>query len=242
MRVRRPGNVDDGAQRQAADDSDPLPQAAEGGRDRRSAQCADPASCSISIAAENFEVEVSDRLRARRLGGRLVGAYIAAGRRRSARVGARARARGTRAGFPTPLWALADSHRICRPRGARRDRRGRRLHLSRPADAGLLCQAGRREHHQIRHEPAAAVLRRADGLRRRGEHRLRLPRPPGRPVLPEVARRPAVLQALRREHLPQRPVQRRRRSRRSADPRGRGRARRSATRRACSAPTAPTSC
>ena len=76
----------------------------------------------------------------------------------------------------------------------------------------------------------------------RGQHRLRLPRPPGRPVLPQVAGRAAVLQALRREHLPQRPVQRRRRPRRPADPRRRRRRRRRSTRRRSSAPTAPTSC
>ena len=41
----------------------------------------------------------------------------------------------------------------------------------------------------LRPVAAAAVLRRADGLRRRGQHRLRLPRPPGRAVLPQVADR-----------------------------------------------------
>ena len=46
---------------------------------------------------------------------------------------------------------------------------------------------------------AAAVLRRPDDLRRRRRHRVRLPGPPGRPVLSQVAGRAAVLQALRRE-------------------------------------------
>ena len=59
----------------------------------------------------------------------------------------------------------------------------------------------------------------------------------GGAVLPQVAGRPALLQALRRADLPQRPVQRRRRARRPADPRGRRRRRRSATPRRCSAPT-----
>ena len=45
-------------------------------------------------------------------------------------------------------------------------------------------------------EPVAAVLRQADGLRRQGDDRLRPPRPPGRAVLPQVAARAAVLQAL----------------------------------------------
>ena len=68
------------------------------------------------------------------------------------------------------------------------------------------------------------------------------PGPPGRPVLPEVAGRPALLQAFRREHLPQRSLQCRRRSRRPADPRGPGRRGAEATRRGCSAPTRPISC
>ena len=101
--------------------------------------------------------------------------------------------------------------------------RGRRLRLSRAADAGLLRQADRREPGELRQDAAAALLRRADGLRQRGEHRLRLPGPPGRPVLSEVASRAALLQVLRREHLPQRPLQRRRRPRRPPDPRGAGR-------------------
>ena len=61
-------------------------------------------------------------------------------------------------------------------------------------------------------------------------------------VLSQVARRAAVLQALRRADLPQRSVQRRRRPRRPADSRRAPRSKRSATRRRCSAPTAPTSC
>ena len=84
---------------------------------------------------------------------------------------------------------------------------------------------------RVRYGPAAAVFRRADGVRRRGQHRLRLSGPPGRPVLPKIARRPALLQALRRKHLPQRSLQRRRGPRRSADPR-RGRRPGAAPRRA----------
>ena len=43
-----------------------------------------------------------------------------------------------------------------RRRGPGRHRRGGRLHLSRPADPGLLRQAGRGEPRELRHEPAAA--------------------------------------------------------------------------------------
>ena len=110
-----------------------------------------------------------------------------------------------------------------RYRRPRHDRRGRRLHLSRPADSRLLCEAGHRQHRELRNVAAAAVLRRPDGVRRRSEYHVRLPGAPGRAVLPQVTRGPALLQALRRRRVPQRSLQRRRRPRRSADPRrGRG--------------------
>ena len=194
------------------------------------------------LRAEHFELEVSDSYERDVTEDAAVGAYIAlvdGDRREPARQLAKA---VREAGFRTPLWALADSHRIADMAVlALTGEVDGYIYLGQQTPAFYAKQVDR-EPRRVRHAPAAAVLRRADGLRRRGQHRLRLPRPPGRPVLPQVARRPAVLQALRREHLPQRPVQRRRRPRRSADPRGRGRARRSSTRRRCSAPTGPTSC
>ncbi len=177
------------------------------------------------IRAEGYEVEVCDRLRARPGRGRVGRRLHRAGRRRAPRGRARRGARRCAAlGFRTPLWALADSRRIADLSVLGMAGRGRRLHLPGPADARVLCQAGDRRPGQLRPVAAAALLRRADGLRRRGQHRLRLPRPPGRAVLPQVAHRAAVLQVLRREHLPQRPVQCRRRPGRPADPRRRGRA------------------
>ena len=126
----------------------------------------------------------------------------------------------------TPLWALADSHRISDIAvvGGLGEVDGY-IYLGQQTPAFYAKQV---VASLVKYgmSAAAAVLRRAGGLRRRGQHRLRLPGTPGRPVLPQVARRPALLQALRRERLPQRPVQRRRGPRRSADPRrpGRGRA------------------
>src|SRR5512134_3274730 len=64
------------------------------------------------LAAENYEVEVSDRFERDVSEDAAVGAYIAwiEGERREK---AREMARQVRAaGFRTPLWALADSHRI----------------------------------------------------------------------------------------------------------------------------------
>ena len=48
----------------------------------------------------------------------------------------------------TPLWALADSQPDRRRVRARNGRRSRRLHLPRPADAGVLRQAGHRERRR----------------------------------------------------------------------------------------------
>ena len=92
---------------------------------------------SRSRSADSFDRDVSEDA--------AVGAYIAMvdGDRSSRR--ARWRAPCAPSAFDTPLWALADSHRISDMAVLGHDRRGRRLHLSRPADAGLLRQAGRRQ-------------------------------------------------------------------------------------------------
>ena len=222
--------------------ADSVPQAAQGRRDRRSTTIRRPGSSSTTSRRENFEVEVSGQLRSGRLRGRLGRRLHRAGRRRAPRAGARRSARrsGTSA-FSTPLWALADSHRISDMAvlGLTGEVDGY-IYLGQQTPAFYAKQVVA-SLVELRHDPAAALLRRADGLRRRGQHRLRLPGTPGRPVLPQVARRAALLQAFRREHLPQRPLQRRRRPRRPADPRGRRPQRRRSMRRRCSAPTRPIS-
>ena len=182
-----------------------------------------PRSCSTrsrprtskSRSTDSFDRDVSEDAS--------VGAYIALVDGERLENAREAGARGARDRLPHAAVGAGRFAPHLRHGRARPDRRGRRLHLPRPADAGLLRQAGHRQPGEVRQDAAAAVLRRADGLRRRGQHRLRLPRTSGRPVLSQVARRPAVLQALRREHLPQRPLQRRRRPRRSPDPRRSGR-------------------
>jgi len=92
------------------------------------------------IRAENYEVEVCDHFKRDLSEDASVGAYIALvdGDRRDA---ARAAARGVRAlGFRTPLWALADSHRISDVAVLGMNRRGRRLHLPRPADPAYYAK------------------------------------------------------------------------------------------------------
>ena len=65
------------------------------------------------IRAENFEVEVTDRLERDVSEDASVGAYIALIDGEERREQARKMAQAVRAiGFRTPLWALADSHRI----------------------------------------------------------------------------------------------------------------------------------
>ena len=152
-----------------------------------------------------------------------VGAYIALidGERLEA---ARTLARAVRAiGFRTPLWALADSHRISDLAvvGGLGEVEGY-IYLGQQTPTFYAKQvvASVVKYGMSLLPPFFGGLMAYDG---EANDRLRLPGPPGRPVLPQVAGRPALLQALRREHLPQRPVQRRRRSRRPADPRRRRR-------------------
>ena len=164
--VSRKGATDDPALSEGAHDPDSRSTSCS--RSSRSSTTANPQTKQLldHIAAENFEVEVSDSFDRDVSEDAAVGAYIALvdGDRLEQ---ARKLARSVRAiGFRTPLWALADSHRISDLAVLGADRRGRRLHLSRPADARLLRQAGRRQPRQVRDEPAAAVLRRTDGLRR----------------------------------------------------------------------------
>ena len=135
----------------APDDSDSLPQAAQGRRDRRRGGSADQAAARPHRRRE-LRSRGQRQLRSRRLRGRLGRRLHRAGRRRPPRAGAQVRARGSGDRLPTPLWALADSHRIADLAVLGADRRGRRLRLPRPADARLLRQAGRRQPGQVRHD------------------------------------------------------------------------------------------
>ena len=176
------------------------------------------------IRAENFEVEVTDRLERDVHEDASVGAYIASidGDRREARE-ARSRltcARSdstrrcgrspTRIRSPISPWSAAWARSTATSISASRRRRSTRsrssaslvkygLGLLPPFFGGLMA-----------YDANATIAFDCPGSSRR-------------PVLQEVAGRTAVLQTFRRGHLPQRPVQRRRRSRRSADPRRRGR-------------------
>ena len=183
------------------------------------------------IANERFEIEVTERLRSRCLRGRRGRRLHRLDRRRATGPG-RKLGRAVRAlGFRTPLWALADSHRIADIavlEGTGEVDGYIYLGQQTPAFYAKQVIASIVDYGMSLLPPFFGGLMAYDA---RGQHRLRLPGPPGRPVLPQVAGRPAVLQAFRRERLPQRPLQRRRRPRRPADPRGRRRARRSATRR-----------
>jgi ornithine decarboxylase len=114
------------------------------------------------IKTEGLEVEVCDDFERDVSEDAAVGAYIALvdGDRLER---ARQLARSVRAiGFQTPLWALADSHRISDL--AVLSLTGERLHLSRPADPCLLRQASRRQSPEVWKNSAAALLRGAHGV------------------------------------------------------------------------------
>jgi len=139
------------------------------------------------IAAEGFEIDVSDRLDRDVSDDAAVGAFIALvdGDRREH---ARRLVQTIRAiGFRMPLWALADSHRVADVAvlGLTGEVEGY-IYLGQQSPAFYAKQVVA-SVDQVRHEPAAAVFRRADGVRRRRERRLRVPRPSRRTVLPEVA-------------------------------------------------------
>ncbi len=126
-------------------------------------------------------------------------------------------------GFDTPLWALADSHQISDLAvvGGLGEVDGY-IYLGQQTPAFYAKQviASLVKYGLGLLPPFFGGLMAYDCER---DDRVRLSRSSGRTVLQEIAGRPAVLQALRRGHLPQRPVQRRRRSRRSADSRRGGR-------------------
>jgi hypothetical protein len=168
------------------------------------------------IKAENYDVEVTDRFDRDVSEDASVGAYVVLvdGDRLEP---ARALARAVRdVGFQTPIWALADSQRISDVAvlGGLGEVEGF-IYLGQQTPA-FLRQAGGRERGEVRPHTVAALLRRSRRVRRRGQRRLRLSRPPGRAVLSQIAGRTALLQTLRRSDLPQRPLQCGRGSRRSA--------------------------
>ena len=169
--------------------ADPVPQAAEGRRDRRRRAIRRPRSCSTTSpprASKSRSATASTGTSPRMPRSAPTSRSVDGERLEQAR---KLGALGSRDRLPHAAVGAGRFAPHLRHGGPRPHRRGRRLHLSRPADARLLRQAGRRQPREVRHDAAAAVLRRPDGLRRRGEHRLRLPGTPGRPVLPEVARR-----------------------------------------------------
>ena len=102
------------------------------------------------IAAENFEIEVSDSFDRDVSEDASVGAYIAlvdGDRLEQARKLARCRSRDR---LPDAAVGAGRFASHFRPRGPGRYRRSRRLHLSRAADSRLLRQAGGRQRRQIR--------------------------------------------------------------------------------------------
>ena len=141
------------------------------------------------IAAENFEVEVSDSFDRDVSEDADVGAYIALvdGDRLEQ---ARKLARAVRAiGFRTPLWALADSHRISdlAVLGGLGEVDGY-IYLGQQTPAFYAKQvvASIVKYGMSLLPPFFGGLMAYDG---EANDRLRLPGPPGRPVLPQVARR-----------------------------------------------------
>ncbi len=151
------------------------------------------------------------------------------------------RARFARIGFRTPLWALADSHRISDMAvlGMTGEVDGY-IYLGQQTPAFYAKQvvASLVKYGMSLLPPFFGGLMAYDG---EANIAFDCPGHQGGQFYRKSPAGPALLQALRREHLPQRPVQRRRGSRRPADPRGRRRRRRSATPRRCSAPTRPIS-
>jgi hypothetical protein len=175
------------------------------------------------ITNHHFEVEVSENYDRDVSEDAEVGAYIALvdGDRLEP---ARRLARAVRAiGFRTPLWALADSHRISDMAV---------FDLTGEVDGYIYL--GQQTPEYYAKQVLGSLVSYGTSLLppffgglmtydAESNIAFDCPGPPGRAVLPQVAGRAALLQALRREHLPQRPVQRRRRPGRPADPRRRRR-------------------
>ena len=222
----------------APDDPDPVPQAAQGGRDRRRGERRRPSSSSTRSPRRTSRSRSPTASTATSPRMPRSGAYIALIDGERLEQARQAGPRGARHRLPHAAVGAGGFAPHLRPRrcSALTGEVDGYIYLGQQTPAFYAKQvvASVVKYGMSLLPPFFGGLMAYDA---RGQHRLRLPGAPGRPVLPQVARRAALLQALRREHLPQRPVQCRRGSRRPADPRGRRRARRSATPRRCSAPT-----
>ncbi len=167
------------------------------------ARIARSASSSICIAAEKFEIEISDRYDRDASEDADVGAYIASvdgDRREPARKLAQA-VRGI--GFRTPLWALADSHRISDVAvlGGLGEVDGY-IYLGQQTPAFYAKQvvASIIEYGMSLLPPFFGGLMAYDA---EANVAFDCPGHQGGAVLQEVSRRPALLQALRRADLSQ---------------------------------------
>ena len=148
------------------------------------------------IRADGYEVEVTDRYERDVGEDASVGAYIVwvDGERLGRAKELASAVRGI--GFRTPLWALADTHRISDlpVAGGLGEIEGDiSLGQQSPTFYSKQVIASIVKYGMSRCRPSSA----SGGLRRQGNHCIRLPRPPGRAVLSEVATRAALLQALR---------------------------------------------
>ncbi len=104
------------------------------------------------LATERFEVEISDRYDRDVLEDAAVGAYIAAidGDRLEPARNLVASGARRRLQYPAVGACGLAPHLASARTGS--NRRGRRLHLPRPADAGIPREAGDREHHGVWHD------------------------------------------------------------------------------------------
>ena len=153
---------------QGADDPDSVPQAAEGRGGRRPRQRADEGTARRRSAAENYEVEVSDRFERDVAEDASVGAYIALvdGERREARARRwRCAVRGARLSHAAVGAGRFASHRRPAVVGGLGEVDGY-IYLGQQTPAFYAKQvvASLVDYGM---SPAAAVLRRTDGLRRR---------------------------------------------------------------------------
>ena len=153
----RAGRVPDASPRH----TDPVPQAAEGGRARRRPGPAD-AAAPRPHRGGGLRGRGERALRPGRLGRRR-GRRLHRVDRRRRTPGSRQEAGARRTGRGLPDAAVGPRRLApdCGRRRAGNGRGGRRLRLPRTADPRLLRQADRGQHHRLRDEPAAPVLRRA---------------------------------------------------------------------------------
>ena len=136
---------------QDPDDSHPVSPAAQGGRAGGRERRPNPAAARVPRVRE-VRGRGERPLRSRRIRGRGGRRLHRLDRRRSAGAGAQAGSRRAGDRLPDPDLGARGFPPGRRRRGPGRHRRGGRLHLSRPADPGLLRQAGRGKHGELRDE------------------------------------------------------------------------------------------